>query len=173
VSSEGGSETNSSKVISGLPINLPSEPAVEPTQSYVLSEMPTETTDTHSNNLGTLEPSVDESNSSRIDGERTKARYEKAAKKLQKSLELGRRSWEGFTFVDHHGVSQTVSQMRKDLEMAMKPWKVSAENPALWSKVKHTAAQVFTATSPFLKNFLTVAKSAGSVCPCFLYQLLI
>jgi len=148
-------------------IPLPSGPAVDNSrqQHEVISEGQTDTTDTNSENHGTAQSSVDESNSSLNDAERTKARYEKAAKKLLKSLELGRRNWEGFTFVDNHDVSQTISQMREELEIAMNSWKVSAENRGLWSKAKHTTAQVFTATSPFLKNFLTVAKSADSVCP--------
>ena len=92
-------------------------------------------------------------------------RYAKAVKDLKESLELGREHWKGFAFPDVEGVSETITQMHRELETVLNVWTVSQENPDLWSKAKHKAAQVFTATSPFFKNFLTVAMNAQSVRP--------
>ena len=94
------------------------------------------------------------------DDKRTTLRYAKAVTDLKKSLELGRENWEGFAFPDVEGVSETITQMRGELETALNAWTLSRDNPDLWSKAKHRAAQVFTATSPFFKNFLTVAMNA-------------
>ena len=99
------------------------------------------------------------------DHKRTTLRYAKAVKDLKESLELGREHWKGFAFPDVEGVSETITQMRGELETVLNVWTVSRENPDLWSKAKHRAAQVFTATSPFFKNFLTVAMNAQSVRP--------
>jgi hypothetical protein len=99
------------------------------------------------------------------DDKRTPLRYAKAAKDLKESLELGRENWKSFAFPDVEGVSETITQMRGELETVLDAWKLSRENPDLWSKAKHRAAQVFTATSPFFKNFLTVAMNAQSVRP--------
>jgi len=99
------------------------------------------------------------------DGKRTTLRYAKAVKDLKESLELGRENWEGFAFPDGGGVSETITTMHGELETALNAWKLSRENPDLWSKAKNRAAQVFTATSPFFKNFLMVAMNAQSVRP--------
>jgi hypothetical protein len=99
------------------------------------------------------------------DDQRTTLRYAKAVKDLKESLELGPENWKSFAFPDVEGVSETITQMRGELETALHAWKLSRENPDLWSKAKHRAAQVFTATSPFFKNFLTVAMNAQSVGP--------
>jgi hypothetical protein len=99
------------------------------------------------------------------DHERTTLRYAKAVKDLKDSLEQGRKNWEGFAFPDVDGVSETITQMREELETSLNAWKLCRENPNLWSKAKRRAAQVFTATSPFFKNFLTVAMNAQSVRP--------
>jgi hypothetical protein len=97
------------------------------------------------------------------DYERSRSRYTEAVKQLKESLELGRAKWEGFTSPDVDGVAETIVQMRGDLELMLNSWKVSWENPNLWSKGKHMVTQIFTATSPFFKNFLTVAHNAQSV----------
>jgi len=97
------------------------------------------------------------------DYERTILRYVKAVEQLKKSLDLGRASWEGFTFPEVEGVSETITQMRGELETALNAWKLSRDHPDLWSKAKHMAAQVFTATSPFFKNFLSVTRNVQSV----------
>ena len=99
------------------------------------------------------------------DDKRTTLRYAKAVKDLKKSLELGRENWEGVALPDVEGVSGKITQMRGELETALNAWTLSRDNPDLWSKAKHRAAQVFTATSPFFKNFLTVAMNAQSVRP--------
>jgi hypothetical protein len=97
------------------------------------------------------------------DYERSRSRYTEAVKQLKESLELGRAQWEGFASPDVDGVSETIVQMRRDLESMLNTWKVSRENPNLWSKGKHMVTQIFTATSPFFKNFLTVALNSQSV----------
>ena len=97
------------------------------------------------------------------DDKRTTLRYTKAVKDLKKSLELGRENWVGFAFPDVESVSETITPMRGELETALNAWKLSRENPDLWSKAKQRAAQIFTATSPFFKNFLTVSMNAQSV----------
>jgi hypothetical protein len=99
------------------------------------------------------------------DDKRTTLRYAKAVTDLKKSLELGRENWEGVALPDVEGVSGKITQMRGELETALNAWTLSRDNPDLWSKAKHRAAQVFTATSPFFKNFLTVAMNAQSVRP--------
>ena len=99
------------------------------------------------------------------DDKRTTLRYTKAVTDLKKSLELGRENWEGVALPDVEGVSGKITQMRGELETALNAWTLSRDNPDLWSKAKHRAAQVFTATSPFFKNFLTVAMNAQSVRP--------
>jgi len=98
-----------------------------------------------------------------IDYERSRSRYTEAVKQLKESLELGQAKWEGFASPDVDCVSETIVQMRGDLESMLNTWKVSRENPNLWSKGKHMVTQIFTATSPFFKNFLTVAINAQSV----------
>jgi len=97
------------------------------------------------------------------DYERSRSRYTVAAKQLKNSLELGRAKWEGFASPDVDGISETIVQMQGNLELILNTWKVSRENPNLWSKGKHMVTQIFTATSPFFKNFLTVALNAQSV----------
>ena len=97
------------------------------------------------------------------DDKRTTLRYAKAVKDLKESLELSREHWKGFAFPDIEGVSETITQMHRELETVLNVWTVSQENPDLWSKAKHRAAQIFTATSPFFKNFLTVSMNVQSV----------
>ena len=138
-------------------------------QYQQVMEAPTKTSSIDgSGNSSSLSQSVltkvgDDSNPGLNDSERTRSRYENAAQRLQKALELCRTNWKGFTFSDDRDLPETVSQMHRELEVALKSWKVSRENPDLWSKAKHIAEQMFTAISPFFKNFLTVARSAQSV----------
>jgi len=168
----GGSRSNSSK--------RAAEPLVEPPSKKVkelavdigegssrhqrVIEMSSDADGIRSSENSTSSQPVDgESNHRLNDSERTGLRYAKAVERLQKSLKLSRRNWKEFTFTDGHGVSETISQMHEELETVLQSWKTSRENPNLWSKAKHIAAQLFAATSPFFKNVLSVAKSGQSV----------
>lgn len=172
-----GTGPNSSKAGGAAPVEPPSRKGkkhgidIHDNSAQYQQVMETQTntspTDGSGNSSSLSQPVLtkvgDDSNPGLNDSERTRLGYAKAAQRLQKALELGRTNWKGFTFSDDRDIPETVSQMHVELEVALKSWKVSRENPDLWSKAKHIAEQMFTATSPFFKNFLTVARSAQSV----------
>jgi len=171
------SEPNTSTTTAEASVELPCDKGKNPgidispeSTSYQLSmEVSTHTSVVEGcrDNSSTNEPvkgeAKNESRTGLTDSERTKLRYEKAVIQLKESLELGRTRWKEFTFPDSHLVPKTISQMREELEKTLRLWKFSKENPDLWSKSKRMVAQAFTATSPFVKNFLTVAINAQQV----------
>ena len=87
------------------------------------------------------------------DRQRTKARYQKAVKKLKESLKSAQADWKSFEIPDFENIPEDdpVSQLREEIKnMLGVPGK--SENKKGWIE------RGFTAMSPFAKNFLRIAK---------------
>lgn len=105
------------------------------------------------------------------DGERTEARYNKAAQDLQKALDHSRINWKDFKIPTLGDISENNPQIRKqaadlfDKQVAdlFESSDKSANDKKIWSKCKSIAENLFTAMSPFAKHFLTIAKEGQSV----------
>jgi len=57
-----------------------------------------------------------------------------------------------------------LSLLQNEIKKRIKARQATPDHPEhVWSKAKRIIEQIFTATSPFLKNFLTVAKEGSQV----------
>src|SRR5271155_2176125 len=98
------------------------------------------------------------------DRERTRIRYEEAAKLLQKAIKGGGK-WGAFDFPELKREPEEFndSQFRDKLDEAMKAQDNAIKDKEGWSKCRHIVQCVFTACSPLAKNFLTIAINVQSV----------
>ena len=60
-------------------------------------------------------------------------------------------------------------EFRDKLSMAMNGYKESIKNQRAWGKCGQAIQCVFTALSPFAKNFLLIAREGQAVIPFFIY----
>lgn len=99
------------------------------------------------------------------DRERTKSRYEKAAKDLEKALKLCQKDWQPFELPKFDDIlnNDALPDVRGAIENMLNAREQSMKNPDFWSKRKGTIKQIFSATSPFAKSFLQIAKQGSSV----------
>ena len=104
------------------------------------------------------------------DGKRTKRRYEDAARKLKQSLGFCKGNWQPFDIPEFNDVpNDALPQVQEAIENMLKARDNAMQNPEFWSKKKRAVKRVFTAISPFAKNFLQVAKEGSSVYVHFIF----
>ena len=132
-------------------------------------EEPSDTTN-HPESLLTPEGAIQRANERQQihdfgDQERTKLRYEKAAKALAKSLKLCQRDWPPFELPKFNDVvnDDVLPDVQEAIEKMLNAREQSMKNPDFWSKRKRTITRIFSATSPFAKSFLQIAKAGSSV----------
>lgn len=94
-------------------------------------------------------------------------RYKEAAKQLKKSIEIRKGSLDSFDFGDLSGEPEGFddSQFKSKIDAILISRETSIHDRKGWSRFIYAVECVFTAFSPFAKNFLTVAKDAQSVMP--------
>ena len=99
------------------------------------------------------------------DRKETKERFVNAATFLQQSLKLWQEDSENpLNFPELAGEPETFdSQFRKKLNQVLDSRKESIEDKSAWSKFGETIVGIFTALSPFAKNFLNVAMEGQAV----------
>jgi hypothetical protein len=97
------------------------------------------------------------------DRQRAQNRYEEAAAELKEVIKRQK----GLDFEDLSSGPEGFddSQFKKKLNAILTARESSIKDPKGWSKFTHAVECVFTAFSPFAKNFLTVAQNAQSVMP--------
>jgi hypothetical protein len=95
----------------------------------------------------------------------TKERFINAATFLQESLKLWQEDSENsLDFPELAGEPETFDlQFRKKLNLILDSRKESIKDKSTWSKFGDTIVGIFTALSPFAKNFLSVAREGQSV----------
>jgi hypothetical protein len=101
------------------------------------------------------------------DTKRTLHRYEKAKQQMKESLDLRRNEWGSFNFTELDTLSEQeeLSALLNAIDKVLdsRSQKDSIMNPTKWTKCKKVIANTFTATSPFAKNLLTIAKEAVQI----------
>jgi hypothetical protein len=101
------------------------------------------------------------------DTKRTLHRYEKAKQQIRESLKFCRNEWGSFIFpeVDTLSEQEELSALLNAIDKVLdrRSQKDSVMNPTKWEKCKKVVANIFTATSPFAKNLLTIAKEGAQI----------
>jgi hypothetical protein len=101
------------------------------------------------------------------DTQRTLQKYEKAKQKMKDSLKFRRNEWGSFEFpqLEKFSDQEELSTLRNEINKVLdcRRQKDTVTNQTIWSKTKKVVENIFTATSPFAKNFLTVAKDAVQI----------
>lgn len=89
------------------------------------------------------------------DRKRTISRYKIAAVKLQASLNPSQAHWKSFKFLEKNNLDKDpISQLREEINKTLTDRK---EEKKSWIE------KIFSAISPFAKNFLTIAKEGQTV----------
>lgn len=105
------------------------------------------------------------------DRRRTAKRYEDALQQLEESLKFKFRdiNWQPIEIPKFNDFTDKdpFPQMRADVENLIDQRNESSNNRGFWSKCKHIMETIFTATSPFAKNLLQIAKEGSAVCITF------
>ena len=98
---------------------------------------------------------------------RVKTRYKEAATLLQKSITSRQGLWGSFDFPQLSGEPEDFNdaQFRENINKVLVSHESSIKDRTTFSKCKYTVECIFTALSPFAKNFLTIAKEAQSALP--------
>jgi hypothetical protein len=102
------------------------------------------------------------------DQERTEGRYKEAVEQLKNSIRLPRKNWETFEILDFKNladVTDPIYQLREDIKKTLDARKDAFKDQSFWSKSKRITERIFTAISPFAKNFLFVAQQGSNVFP--------
>ena len=100
------------------------------------------------------------------DRDRALARYKEAANLLKESIKARQGSWG--SFADLPGLTGEPgdfddAKFRKSIDLALASKEAAIKDRRSWSKCRYTVECIFTALSPFAKNFLTIATNAQSV----------
>jgi hypothetical protein len=169
------SQLNNSPTTTPLAASAISTSAISPTLPENAEEPPDTTI--HSDPLLNTEPMTKSANDGQrnhdvADRERTKSRYEKAAKDLEKSLKLCQRDWQPFDLPKFDDIlnNDALPDMQEAVTNMLNVREQSMKNPDFWSKRKGTIKRIFSATSPFAKSFLQVAKQGSSVPHSLFYR---
>jgi hypothetical protein len=106
------------------------------------------------------------------DRQRAQRRYEEAANYLKEAMKLHKGP--GTSSVDFEELSGETehfddAQFRNKINAMLVSRETSIKDRNGWAKFTNAIECVFTAFSPFAKNFLTVAKNAQSVIPFSLF----
>lgn len=101
------------------------------------------------------------------DKQRVQIRYEEAANQLNEAIKIRKGSWGSFDFQELRGEPTGFedAQFKNKINVVLISRETSIKDRHGWSKFTYAVECVFTAFSPFAKNFLTVAKDAQSVMP--------
>jgi hypothetical protein len=105
------------------------------------------------------------SNKESGDRQRTKARYIEATKSLEEVIKGCRSQWGSFDFPELRGEPENPndSQFKHKINMILDAQKSGIKDQSAWEKCKHTIQCVFSALSPFAKNFLMIVTQGQPV----------
>ena len=99
------------------------------------------------------------------DRQRVQSRYKEAAIQLKDAIKIRKGPWGSFDFEELSGEPKGFddAQFKNKINAALISREMSIKDRKGWSKLTYAVECVFTAFSPFAKNFLTVAKNSQSV----------
>jgi hypothetical protein len=99
-----------------------------------------------------------------LDRRMTKLRYVESAKALQSAVQ-GRTEWGSFEFPELQGEPEKFddSQFRDRIHQSLEAQRSSIKDQMIWGKCRQAVQSMFTALSPFARNFITIAKEGQSV----------
>ena len=99
------------------------------------------------------------------DTQRAKARYFEATKLLQEAIKQFSRSrgcqFEFAELTGEHDFNDIA--FRETFNAALETFKPTIKDAGTWTKSRHALQSLFTALSPFAKNFLTIAVEGAAV----------
>lgn len=98
-----------------------------------------------------------------IDRMLARDRYIKAVNALKQAIEKHRGSYGSYDFVELSGEPEGF-EFRQKINVVLESLRTGSAEPKKWLKAKKVTEYIFMATSPFAKNFLTIAKEGQSVC---------
>ena len=101
------------------------------------------------------------------DRQRVQIKYEEAANDLKEAIKIRRDQWGSLDFEELSGEPEGFddSQFKNKINAALISRETSIKDRKGWSKFTNAVECVFSAFSPFAKNFLMVAKDAQAVMP--------
>ena len=101
------------------------------------------------------------------DGQVAQNRYEKAASRLKEAIKFRKGPWDSFDLEEFTREPEGFddSQFKNKINAVLTSREKSIKDRKGWAKLAHAVECVFTAFSPFVKNFLTVAANAQTVIP--------
>jgi hypothetical protein len=101
------------------------------------------------------------------DRQRAQSRYNEAAIQLKEAIKIHKDRWGSFDFEELSGEVEGFddSQFKNKINAILTSRETSIKDRSGWSKFTYAVECVFTAFSPFAKNFLMIAKDARSVKP--------
>jgi hypothetical protein len=99
------------------------------------------------------------------DRQRVQSRYQEAATQLKEAIKIRKGPSDSFEFEELSGEPECFddAQFKNKINAILTSRETSVTDRNKWSKFTYTVECVFTAFSPFAKNFLTIAKNAQSV----------
>jgi hypothetical protein len=99
-----------------------------------------------------------------LDRRMTKRRYVESARALQDAVQ-GRTEWGSFEFPSLHGEPENFndSQFSDRIHQTLEAQRNSINDQMIWGKCRQAVQSIFTALSPFAKNFITIAQQGQSV----------
>ena len=94
-------------------------------------------------------------------------RYKKAAEQLKEAIKIRKRLWGSFDFEELSNEPEGFddSEFKNKINAVLTLRESSINDRKGWSKFTYAVECVFTAFSPFAKNFLIATKDAQSVMP--------
>ena len=101
------------------------------------------------------------------DGQLARNRYNEAARRLKDAIKIRKGPWNSLDFEQLSCEPEDFDelQFKNKINAVFKSWETSIKDRTGWVKLTYAVECVFTAFSPFAKNFLTVAANAQSVIP--------
>ena len=99
------------------------------------------------------------------DRQRTRDRYFEATQFLHETIQGHKDQWGSFDFPELNGEPEDFqdSQFKTKLNDILELRKKNAKDKTPWEKCGDMIECIFTALSPFAKNFLTIAKEGSNV----------
>ena len=99
------------------------------------------------------------------DRQRAQIKYIEAATQLREAIRIRKGHWNSFDFEELSGEPEGFddSQFKNKINAVCKSRETSIKDRKGWSKFAYAIECVFTAFSPFAKNFLIIANNAQSV----------
>lgn len=99
------------------------------------------------------------------DRQRTKARYLGAVKALEEAIKGHEKQWGSYDFPELGGEFENFNtpQLKDKISEALEARERQMGDRKAWGKFRHAIECVFTAFTPFARNFITIAKEVQSV----------